>query len=76
MVLICLFLCRSVSLSLFFFPIPFSLFSQPHYLSILPSALLQPISMPSAYAPIFIPFAASRYLSASFPFLALRSIPP
>ena len=56
----------------------------PHCLSISPSALLQQVSMPSAYAPIFIPL---RCLSlsfcilncpypASFPFLALQSIPP
>ena len=140
MVLICLFLCRSVSLSLFFFPssssayapilisissivlrlISSSLFpsrlhpllasqyrpdSSPSRLHLHPPSFSPsrphplPVSLPlnltlclasaglfmsSAYAPIFIPL---RCLSlsfcilncpypASFPFLALRSIPP
>ena len=125
MVLICLFLCRSVSLSLFFFPssssayapilisissivlrlISSSLFPSRLHLHLPPPSFSPsrlhplPVSLPlnltlclasaglfmsSAYAPIFIPL---RCLSlsfcilnclypASFPFLAIRSIPP
>ena len=111
MVLICLFLCRSVSLSLFFFPpsssayatilisissivlrlISSSLF--PSRLHPLPASLPLNLTlclasaglfMSSAYAPIFIPLRCLSLsfcilncpYSASFPFLALRSIPP
>ena len=112
MVLICLFLCRSSSLPLFFFPssssayapilisissivlrlissslFPSRLHLHPHSFSpsrLHPLPVSLPLNLAPAYAPIFIHL---RCLSlsfcilnclypASFPFLALRSIPP
>ena len=65
---------------------PFIVLFRPRYLSILPSALLQPISMPSAYAPIFISISSIvlRLISSSLfpsrlhPLLAFQSrrVPP